>query len=179
MPTDATTPPEPPEAPIAEPAEVGASVTEKTFYLWLAREGVRQGEARLDAQGRALEGFRSRATSLLAWNVAALLALAAWARQAPLALIAPTAALFAISTAALIVGLWPKKWRSGPYLWSDLVRWGCTQELQLLEGYAANLEGCHADNNKVIRLFGRCVRVAWMAFCAAPIAAGAVAIYLR
>jgi len=63
--------------PNAPPEETELGATGADLPLWRAREAIRHAEIRLSVQGSAAQSLEGRATSMLGWSVAGLLAVGA------------------------------------------------------------------------------------------------------
>jgi len=156
--------------------EVGVAGDE--MRLWLATEAKRQGEARLIAQAASISALEMRATAILAWSVASVLALSAAASQGHLTTVALAAGpLLLLSALMCVAGLWPQDWHPPGYDFGSLQSMSAASELQLVEQIAAGYEaGIRANDMRTVR-FGWLLRFAWLCFLIAPLAgiAGALA----
>ncbi len=158
-------------APAPAPGLIEVGETGATLRLWLAREAVRQGELRLAAQTANLGALEARATSLLAWSTAALLAGAAWGvRGAHLGLlVAPGLGLLA-TTLLCAAALRPRPWHGPGFTLSEMQARPAGSELEHLEWTAAGYESAAAENYLVAKRFSWLLRRAWLAFVAAAAA---------
>lgn len=151
--------------------EVGASTGEGTLRYWRAREAVRQGELALAAQDRSFAGMQARASAILGWSAAGMVALGAWSTQGHNdAWLFPAAAALFLSASCCVAGLWPRNWYSAGYTFSQLAE-GHDTELQSLEAIAMGYETDCTLNRRALRQFARYLRAAWLILLAAgPIA---------
>ena len=156
--------------------ELGAVGGELRF--WRAKEGIRQGEARLEAQSAVRTALEARATALTGWAAVALLAATS---------VAFSSATFAAQAGAFVAGLillWaavegihavrPRDWAMRGYDPSVIISDTLRTELESLESLAGGItEGIQANNQRLNGM-GRSLRRTGKLLIAAPLA-GAVA----
>ena len=153
--------------------EVGAAGSDVRY--WLAKEAMRQSEARLASQAVSLQAMETRATSLLTWSVTLALALIAAIADGRFRWPATGGAAFAVVTAALAVAaLWPRRWFSGAHLPSALEKLGHDTELAHLEQMAIGNERAGDANEQRLRGFAQLLRLAWVSFALVPASAAAI-----
>jgi hypothetical protein len=161
------------ESEQVEETEVGA--TEGDLRYWLAKEAMRQSEARLVGQAASLQAMETRATSLLTWSVTVSMALVAAATTERFFWPAIGAAAFALCTAALaILALWPRRWFTGGHRPSALDKLGHTTELGFLEQMAMGNEAAADLNEERLRRFAGLIRLCWISLALAPVVAAAI-----
>lgn len=143
------------------------------FRLWLATEGRRQGEVRLAAQAAALTAMETRATAILQWSVAIGSASVAVMIQGVVARPPFAAALCCLflASALCIAALWPKNWHPPGYSFEALQDFGVQSELEVTEGTAYGYATAIAANDRTATRFARLLKVAWLCFAVAPLAA--------
>lgn len=152
--------------------EVGASRGEGTIRYWWAREALRQAEMRLASQVAAVDGLMARAGWLIGWCVALTAALLVGAESGYLRPPALAGAALAIVAGVFCVAaIWPRAWRS-PGEWAD---WAITEpyetELEGLEAMAQGAVRSIAENKPRITAIASLLRVAFLLFLSAPVAA--------
>lgn len=156
-----------------EETEVGAIGGDLRY--WIAKEAMRQSEMRLAGQATSLQAMETRATSLSTWSVTLSMAMVAAVAAERFFWPAVGAAAFALSTAGLaIFALWPRRWFAGGHRPSALDKLGHTTELGYLEQLAMGNEVAADRNEERLRDFARIIRLCWMCFALAPVAAGAI-----
>jgi len=163
------------EASDAEDIEVG--VWGGDLRYWQAKEGVRQGEARLAAQANVRSAMEGRATALTGWAAGSLLAAAAAgfgspglpARAGAAALAIPLfcAAVSCIHTAR------PRDWAMVGYDPTIIAGDTLDMELEILESIAVGLSKGIQDNNALLNEMGSRLRLAGWLLIAAPFIGGA------
>ena len=171
------------DATEADEIEVGA--TGGSLRICLAREAMRNAEARLTAQAASLTATETRATSILGWVVAGVFLLGAGAVSDPHTLAghfraaAASAAIMLLASGLLCVtGLWPRDWTVVGYQPGEITDTGLTTELELLEHlYEGYSEGIIQNDARLIS-FGNTLATAWVFFLAAPVVALGVAYLL-
>jgi hypothetical protein len=150
--------------------EVGAAGGDLRY--WLAKEALRQSEARLAGQATSLQAMETRATSLLTWSVTLSMALTAAATDDRFRWPAITGAAFALATAATaLAALWPRPWFAGGHRPTSLEKLGHDTELGYLEQMALGNEVAADRNEQRLRAFARLLRLCWISFAIAPVAA--------
>lgn len=150
--------------------EVGADGGDLRY--WLAKEALRQSEARLAGQSATIQAMETRATALLTWSVTLGVALVAAAVDPRFRWPAFGALLFALVTAVTsVMALWPRGWFSGGHRPSELDRLNLTTELEFLEHMAVGNEEAAERNESRLRTFARHIRLCWLSLAAAPMAA--------
>jgi len=153
--------------------EVGAAGGDLRY--WLAKESLRQSEARLAGQATSIQAMETRATSLLTWSVTIGIALVAAMVDPHYRWPALGALGCALAAAAsCVIALWPRPWFSGGHRPSELERLGHATELAFLEQMAMGNEAAAERNEARLRLFARLLRFCWIGLAAAPAVAGAI-----
>ncbi len=171
-----------PEADASSPApgaiEVGAA--EKGLRYWLAKESVRQGESRLNAQNGVRTALEARATAITGWAAVGFLATIGagfTAQLAPVFFGAITAAGFLFSAGAVgIIAARPRVWSLVGYEPDPVLAMPETlnvaTELEVLEALSGGLADGIKVNNKRLDRMGTMLRWAgWLLICA-PLAGG-------
>lgn len=156
-----------------EPAtiEVG-EIAGDGLRLWCAREAMRQGEVRLAAQTSNRTALESRATSILAWSVAATVALglgvlrtATPAPPTPMWVqgmhLAPIGTL-CIAAVFCVRALWPTVWISAGHSLTQIGGLGASTELQICEALGATYETGFALNNAALARMSLWLKCAWL-----------------
>lgn len=161
--------------PPEHPPEIEVGAQAEDLRYWLAKEAVRQGEVRLSAQAQNIAAMESRATSILAWSTATMVALGAAASQGHLRPIAMLAgALLLAASIACIGALWPAAWHPPGHDFAALAKMRTQApdktELEVLELIAVSYEDGIAANDRRAGRFAWWLRAAWILFLAAPIA---------
>jgi hypothetical protein len=159
----------------AKEIELGAVRGELRY--WRAKEGIRQGEARLEAQSAVRTALEARATALTGWAAVALLASFS---------VAFSSTMFAPQAGAFVAGLvllWaafegihavrPRDWAMRGYDPSVVISDTLGSELESLESLAGGItEGIQANNRKLDAM-GRSLRRTGKLLIAAPLAGAA------
>lgn len=151
--------------------EVGA--VEGELRYWRAKEAIRQGEARLNAQAAVRAALEARATALTGWAAVALLAVTGAGFTATDSL-SRTGALTAgiVLFAAAIVGIHaarPRDWAMLGYDPSVITSDRLGSELELLESIALGLSPGIQANNWRLNSMGRMLRRTGGLLIAAPL----------
>ena len=156
-------------------AEIEVGATDRDLRYWLAKEAVRQGEARLTAQNTTRTALDARATALTGWAAVGLLATAGasfTARDDPAFLGATTAAVVLFVAAATgIYAARPRSWSLIGYS-PDLIRGLASTlmtELEVLEAIAGGLNDGITINNRTISQTSRLLRWAGWLLIIAPL----------
>lgn len=171
-----------PETDESSPAlgaiEVGAA--EKGLRYWLAKEAVRQGESRLNAQNGVRTALEARATAITGWAAVGFLATIGagfTAKLAPVFFGAITAASFLFAAGAVgIIAARPRVWSLVGYEPDPVLAMPETlniaTELEVLEALSGGLADGIKVNNKRLDRMGAMLRWAgWLLICA-PLAGG-------
>jgi hypothetical protein len=142
------------------------------FRNWLAAEARRQGELHLTAQAANISAMETRATAILAWSVAVLIALATLASQHRAV---PAAALAGIclfmAAASCVLALQPGDWHTPGYMFASLQQMGHQTEMQMNEAVASGYETGIQINDGRLSRFAGLLRSAWTWFSLSPVAA--------
>ena len=152
--------------------EVGA-VADADLRYWLAKEAVRQGETRLNAQNSVRTALEARATAITGWGAVGLLATAGasfTARDQPTFSGAAIAAVALFTAAALgIFAARPRNWSLTGYeparVAAMLPMVGT--ELEVLEALGGGLEeGIRINNQRIERMAVALRWAGWLLICA-------------
>lgn len=159
-----------------ETIEVGA--VDGDLRYWLAKEAVRQGEGRLNAQAAIRTALEARATALTGWAAVSLIAAtgAVFTVQKSAAQLGAALAgiVLFIAAAIGIHAVRPRAWSMVGYDPLLITSDDLASELEVLESVAAGLsEGIQANNLR-LNAMGRMLRAAGWLLIIAPVA-GAIA----
>ncbi len=158
-----------------DPSETEVGAAGGDLRYWLAKEAMRQSEARVTGQATSLQAMETRATSLLTWSVTLCMALVAAAVDERFRWPAMAGAALAMATAAMaIAALWPRAWFSGGHRPSSLDKLGHDTELGYLEQMALGNEAAADRNERRLLGFARLLRLAWISFALVPALAAAI-----
>ncbi len=156
------------------PLEIELGASGADFRHWLAAEAKRQGEIRLNAQAANIASMEARATSILSWAVATLVALATLASQGHGRAAAALAGICLMITAiSCIAALMPGHWHPPGYDSATLSSFGLMTELEMNEKISFGYEAGILANDARSRRFAACLRCAWFWFVLAPVMAAA------
>ncbi len=161
-------------APAGAPAtiEVGASAADGELRYWRAKEAVRQGEARLNAQATIRAAMEARATAITGWAAASLIVATGvafagpnWASRGAAGL--ASALLFA-AAGVCIYAARPRDWTMTGYDPAIILNDNLGTELEALESQAGGLGSGILANDRRLVAMGRLLRWAGWMLIAAP-----------
>jgi len=164
--------------PPVEPEEIEVGAADNDLRLWRAKEAVRQGEGRLNAQAQARVALEGRGTATTGWASASLLALVAAGFASPAALpriaIAATGLLFLTAAGLCIAAIRPRDWAMVGYDPTVILDDDNKSELEALESVALGLSDGIQGNNRRLKRTGQLLRYAGWTMIAAPIIGGLI-----
>lgn len=146
--------------------------TDGTLRLWCAREAQRQHQCMVQRRLTNVEELRGRATSVMGWSVAGLLAAIASSAALPLMIvIAPAAICVAIAVAFCLRVLSPTEFSDGVWSQKWLLSEPYPSELQIIETMIRGAEDTAARDSARQGWMALQLKYAYRAIAAAPIAA--------
>jgi hypothetical protein len=156
--------------------EVGAVGSDLRY--WRAKEALRHGEVRLGVQAQASQALEARATAMLGWSVAGVLALGAAIVQGTHAVAAGVAALSLIITAVICISaIATRAWIGPGYRPEVVFNDRSKSELEAIESLVAGYQEAVQANHEAFIYFKNLLNIALGFLLAAPIL-GAAALLL-
>ncbi|MGA9867331.1 MAG: hypothetical protein WBQ75_12950 [Acetobacteraceae bacterium] len=156
--------------------EVGAIGADLRY--WRAKEALRHGELRMGVQAQATQALEARATAMLGWSVAGVLALGAAIVNGTHAIAAGTAATCLFAAAVLcIVAITSREWSGPGYRPEVVLNDRSGSELEAIESLVIGYQQAVQRNHEGFRKFETLLYWALACIVAAPIL-GAAALLL-
>lgn len=156
--------------------EVGATGGDLRF--WRAREALRHGELRLKTQSDATQALEGRATAMLGWSVAGVLALGAAVVNHTHAAAAGSAAAGLIGAALLcVVAITQREWSGPGYRPKLILDDRSANELEATESLVGGYQKAVERNSQEFNNFRRMLNWAMLLIVLAPVL-GAVGLLL-
>ena len=156
--------------------EVGVAGADMRF--WRAKEALRHAELRLKTQADATQALEGRATAMLGWSVAGVLALGAAVVNRTHAQAAATAAVSLVATALLcVIAISQRQWSGPGYQPILILDDQSRNELEALESLCGGYQKAVVQNSEEFGHFRRLLNWAILFVVLSP-ALGVVALLL-
>jgi hypothetical protein len=165
------------ESARADAVEIELGAIGGDLRYWRAKEGLRQGEARLEAQSAVRTALEARATALTGWAAVALLAAASVAFSGTdIARQSGAAVAGLVLLWAAIEGIHavrPRDWAMLGYDPSVVISDHLNSELEALESLAGGITAGIQANHRRLNAMGRSLRRTGKLLISAPLAGAA------